>query len=288
MNADSSLLLPIRHAVQLLSSDAQESLRAFLKKQWTVDGGCRGRSAESDLYYTVFLLACHWGAQMETPPVVEKYLARFGDGEALDLVHLGCLARCHTFLKTGAARTALVNKLERFRCADGGYSQVGARGAIYESFLAWLIYQESGLEMPQREAFCRWLQSVNMSNGFADDSGLGVGTTTVTAAAVMLLKHHGMAIPAVVGDWILARHYPTGGFCVAVDTPAPDLLSTATALQALSAMSRSLGPERGACLEFVESLWAEEGGFCGGTDDPVADCEYTYYGLLALGHLLGG
>ncbi len=292
MKADPSpgLLLPMRHAVHLMSPDAREALRVFLKKQWTADGGCRGRSSESDLYYTVFLLACYWGAELDNPPAVAQYLSGFGDGEGLDLVHLGCLARCRGFLKADASQTgALVNKLERFRCPDGGYSQLvesSPRGAIYESFLAWLIYQEAGLAMPEGGRFCRWLESVDMANGFADDSGLGVGTTPVTAAAIMLLKHHGLAIPAGAGDWLVARHQAQGGFLVASDTPAPDLLSTATALQALSAMDRSLGRERAACLDFVESLWAAEGGFYGGTEDPVADCEYTYYGLLALGHLL--
>ena len=39
------------------------------------------------------------------------------------------------------------------------------------------------------------------------------------------------------------------------------------------------------CLDFVDSLWTNRGGFFGTWADDAVDCEYTYYALLALGHL---
>jgi len=39
------------------------------------------------------------------------------------------------------------------------------------------------------------------------------------------------------------------------------------------------------CLDFIDSLWVNRGGFYGTWDDDALDTEYTYYGLLALGHL---
>ena len=38
-------------------------------------------------------------------------------------------------------------------------------------------------------------------------------------------------------------------------------------------------------LDFVDTLWSAEGGFHGNWTDDDLDLEYTYYGLLALGHL---
>ena len=67
--------------------------------------------------------------------------------------------------------------------------------------------------------------------------------------------------------------------------PIPDLLSTATALHALVGMKASLEPIKEPCLDFVDSLWTSAGGFYGNWADDALDCEYTYYGLLALGHL---
>jgi hypothetical protein len=39
------------------------------------------------------------------------------------------------------------------------------------------------------------------------------------------------------------------------------------------------------CLDFLDSLWTNRGGFYGNWTDDALDCEYLYYGLLALGHL---
>ena len=62
------------------------------------------------------------------------------------------------------------------------------------------------------------------------------------------------------------------------------LLSTAAALNALGTIDEFPDNSR-AHYEFVESLWDDSGGFRGHLLDPVADCEYTFYGLLALGAL---
>src|SRR5438874_1185034 len=67
--------------------------------------------------------------------------------------------------------------------------------------------------------------------------------------------------------------------------PLPDLLSTATALHALAGLEASFERVREPCLDFIDTLWTNEGGFYGHWGDDHLDCEYTYYGLLALGHL---
>ena len=65
----------------------------------------------------------------------------------------------------------------------------------------------------------------------------------------------------------------------------PDLLSTATALHALRGMDRDLEPFKEPCLDFIDSLWVNRGSFYGSWGEAYLDCEYTFYGLLALGHL---
>ena len=68
--------------------------------------------------------------------------------------------------------------------------------------------------------------------------------------------------------------------------PIPDLLSTATALHALACLERPLpSAARERCLDFLDTLWSAEGGFHGHWADDHLDAEYTFYGLLALGHL---
>ena len=111
------------------------------------------------------------------------------------------------------------------------------------------------------------------------------GLTTTTAAAVLVLRQLGVSPGRDAGMWLLDRCYPRGGFFASPATPVPDLLSTATALHALAAMHLPLGGLREPCLDFVDSLWTNRGGFFGTWADDEADCEYTYYALLALGHL---
>lgn len=65
----------------------------------------------------------------------------------------------------------------------------------------------------------------------------------------------------------------------------PDLLSTATTLHALAGMQVSFEAVREDCLDFIDTLWTNQGAFHGHWDDEYPDCEYTFYALLALGHL---
>jgi hypothetical protein len=63
------------------------------------------------------------------------------------------------------------------------------------------------------------------------------------------------------------------------------LLSTAVALHALSNHPEAIARVKEPCLDFIDSLWSAAGGFHGNWADDTLDPEYTYYGLLALGHL---
>ena len=71
----------------------------------------------------------------------------------------------------------------------------------------------------------------------------------------------------------------------AAASPMPDLLSTATALHALADLKADITPLKDRCLDYLDTLWTARGGFHGSWEDDALDCEYTYYGLLSLGHL---
>jgi len=65
----------------------------------------------------------------------------------------------------------------------------------------------------------------------------------------------------------------------------PDLLSTATTLPSAAAMERRLGSDvHERCVDFLDSLWDARGGFHSHWADDHLDAEFTFYGLLALGH----
>jgi prenyltransferase beta subunit len=101
-----------------------------------------------------------------------------------------------------------------------------------------------------------------------------------------LLHQLGVPVNALVADWLLAQAHPDGGFRAMPSAPLPDLLSTATTLHALACLGAEIPARvRERTLDFIDTLWSAEGGFHGHWADDHLDAEYTFYGLLALGHL---
>ena len=132
----------------------------------------------------------------------------------------------------------------------------------------------------------RFMENFRSADGaYSNEPGLPLGSTTATAAAVTILCEFGAPVPKEIAPWLLARCHPRGGFCAAPQTPLPDLLSTAVALHALTVLGAPLANIKEPCLNFIDTLWDNAGGFHGHWADDALDVEYTFYALLALGHL---
>ena len=117
------------------------------------------------------------------------------------------------------------------------------------------------------------LKYLETSDGaWTNERGVKVGATNATAAAVTLLRQLSMPVAPSVGDWLLARGHVDGGFLAAPAAPLPDLLSTATALHALAGLERDFAPLKERCLDFIDTLWTNEGGFHGHWGDDTLDC----------------
>jgi prenyltransferase beta subunit len=124
--------------------------------------------------------------------------------------------------------------------------------------------------------------------GFSNEPALATSVTTATAAALCLLHYLRRPVPESAVRWLLDRAHPSGGFMAlpfAGGAGIPDLLSTATALHALTLLDTCPESTREKHLDYLDSLWDPQGGFRGHWADDAVDCEYTYYGLLSLGHL---
>ena len=282
-----------------LGPEARCEVARFVREQWRGDGGFCGRArAGSDLYYTVFGLECARALKL---PLAWNDVAAYLDRQTtavatLDLVHLSCLIRAWSIVASvdpvAADRAAAqCPRLEAFRGADGGYASRAAggttHGEIYALFLAGLAYGAAKLALPAPKRAGRTVLKLATPDGaFANHPAVPNGTTTVTAAAVVMFAAAGVKVPARTRDWLLARQDASGGFRAGSQAPVPDLLSTATALLALTALGIRLPADCATrCAAFVESLWDESGGFCGSPPDPVPDLEYTYYALMSLGCL---
>jgi prenyltransferase beta subunit len=290
-------MLQVARLAPKLLGESAELVKGFLRRQQNEDGGFKDRTGKSDLYYTVFGLDGLIALQLQSVEPVENFLGSFGEGDGLDFVHLCCLARCWAAISPTLGqpishRVALVdgilNRVEHFRSKDGGYnpSAQSEFGTAYGSFLALGAYQDLQRELPAPLKLVQSLKFLETSDcAWVNERHIKTASTNATAAAVTVLRNLNLPVHGQVGEWLLARSHPQGGFLAAPNAPMPDLLSTATALHALAGLQVPFEHIQESCLDFIDTLWSSEGGFHGHWGDDVLDCEYTFYGLLALGHL---
>lgn len=287
------MLQVARLARSVLGDEACDLVEAYVRSQQNADGGFRDREGISDLYYTSFAIDTLTALQVALP---EENLADFLQSKLteigeLDFVHLCCLARGFSALTkppSAATLAPVYEAVERYRTADGGYNQSDddETGSAYACFLAYGAYADHRLALPHPEGVVRCLDSLRVAGGaWANDVDLPIPNVPATAAAVTLCRNLRQPIPADTARWILDSWHPSGGFLPFPAAPMPDLLSTAVALHALDGLQVDFADRKEAMLDFVDSLWTAAGGFHGTWDEEEFDIEYTYYGLLALGHL---
>ncbi len=295
-----TIRLDMRRAVNRASKalgESADAVRDFLRRQLAPDGGFPGRDGRSDLYYTVFGLEASLALDTGIPcDRVADYLNRFGTGESLDFVHLACLIRCHASISEfrgeavdARTRRQMTTRLQSYKAQDGGYNAAAhaERGTAYGSFLALGASQDLGIDCPDLNSMAASIQSLQMPDGgYANEATMTVSATAATAAAISILHYLGRPIPEAAVHWLQEQANPQGGFA-AIRMPAgpaiPDLLSTATALHALSLAGALTDDTKEKHLDYLDTLWTPQGGFRGHWADDVVDCEYTYYGLLSLG-----
>jgi prenyltransferase beta subunit len=289
-------MLQVARLAPRLLGESAELVRDFVLSQLHDEGGFVDREGKPDLYYTVFGLDALIALQADLPEDrVGRYVETFGSGSDLDLVHLACLARSHGALRGLSSavevRREIAARIESFRSADGAFHNSAGRetGTVYGYFLALGVYQDLGFEelaAAEVDGLLTFLDRMSTPDGgHANEPTMTVGATPPTAAAVTMMRSMGVAVPESAVAFLESLHVPAGGFRALAGAPMPDLLSTATALHALSGVQRSLDAVREPCLDFVDSLWTNRGAFYGHWADETVDCEYTFYGLLALGHL---
>ena len=262
-----------------------------MSSQLLPDGGFADRSggAICTTRSSVWSPASHFAA---IRPTVSAYLEQFAK-ETVSTSSISPVSaaagRAYPAAISAASQEkpfSAVSKAFAAATADSRKPPARPRERFTPHFSLWGL---SGFQiaLPESGRLLDSLQSLRSADGaYSNHPGAQRGLTTSTAAAVLLLRHLGAAPDAPLADWLLARAHPQGGFFALPDAPIPDLLSTATALHALAALQAPLESVRDSCLDFVDSLWTNRGGFFGTWADDAIDCEYTYYALLSLGSSL--
>ncbi len=258
------------------------------------DGAFTDRAGNSDLYYAAFALMALRALGRDADPdgATAAWLGGFGDGEGLDLVHLCCLPRCWASLPAQPPdRHGLLARVESFRSDDRGFApKPGAPTATaYACFLAVGAVEDLHGDLGGADAIAEALDALRLPDGaYANDTNLPVGSVPATAAAVVTLADLGRELPdaGAAADWLADQQSPDGGFRSLPMAPGGDLLATAVALHALATMERPL-PEAAAdaAARFTLACRTEAGAFASTPGDTSGDAEYTFYALLAMGHL---
>lgn len=287
-------MLQVARLAPSILGDAAELVSDFVLTQFNDDGGVASRSGQSDLYYTVFGIDCLNALQtgFDKDRLLD-YLKQFGNGDSLDFVHLCCLTHCWNALEDPSFFHSdlcdqMLHNLVRFRTTDGGFhpSQGAPHGTAYAAFLGSSAHNNLKRPIENPNNLVRSLKLLECSSGgWANEKGIPHGATNSTAAAVTLLRNLNMPVNQDVAPWILDHFHQQGGFLAMKLAPMPDLLSTATALHALAGLQHDLAPIKEPTLDFIDSLWTNKGSFHGNWADDHLDAEYTFYALLALGHL---
>ena len=125
---------------------------------------------------------------------IAAYLRPLGDGESLDFIHLGCLARCWAnlpaILRDESPRLGIAARIERHRSRDGGYSPAlsihpevkESHGTLYGCFLAAASYQDLKVDMRRPLAMLDCIQRLRAADwGYANQEDVPVGLTPATA-----------------------------------------------------------------------------------------------------------
>ncbi|MDB6074339.1 MAG: hypothetical protein JWO89_1979 [Verrucomicrobiaceae bacterium] len=266
----------------------------FLRSQLMEEGAFRNRDGKADLYYTVFGVEGLLALQAELPrECIAVWLAKLGDGEGLDFVHLCCLARCWSALGgdgfSETQRQRMAERIEEYRTPGGGFHAAKGRsvGSCYGCLLAAAAYEDLQLPLPRAEEVKACMDALLAPDGgWTNEPGIALAIAPATAAAMALYRRQRWEVPATCIEWLRGCCLPAGGFVAFPQAPIPDLLSTAVSLHGLVGAEADISRIKEPCLDFVDSLWNAEGGFHGNWTDDTLDCEYTYYGLLALGHLV--
>lgn len=287
------MLQVARLAPSVLGEEASELIYDFVRHSQHDAGGFADRDGEPDLYYTSFAIDALTALQREIPhePIHAFLRSRFEALGDLDFVHLCCLARCWSAIEPKPDKKELqkiFDAIEEYRTPDGGYNQAegSESGSAYACFLAYGAYSDHGLPLPNEEGVASCITSLKTDDGaWANDKDLPVPNIPSTAAAVTLSRNLRLPIPEETAEWILGSFHEDGGFLAFPLAPMPDLLSTAVALHALDGLQVPFDGIKERVLDYIDTLWTAAGGFHGNWEDDDLDIEYTYYGLLALGHL---
>ena len=296
------LLQTLKKGVNKINDKALNIIRIFLKSQITDAGVFRNRAGKSDLYYTVFGLCCSLaigdiGLNLKK---INYYIENI-DTAKLDLLHLASYIRVKLLLKllrtsnlikkslllSGMNFQKILKDKKSFEIlADMMKNGEKKRFPLldentpYSLFIYLGAAQDCGFDA-DKNYILKFIDQYKIKNyAWGNIKNHKIISVNSTAAAIQIKRQFNESIDNESIIYLKSQQCKNGGFLAEKNANIPDLLSTSTALFILNKLN--VRPEYNS-EEFIKAHWMENGGFSATVLDDLADCEYTFYGLLALG-----
>ncbi|MBW8331375.1 MAG: hypothetical protein K0M40_05090 [Prolixibacteraceae bacterium] len=282
----------LRNALDLLDEQGRGEVLQFVLSQQNPDGGFQDRGGRSDLYYSLFgaMMIRAWSKghgdrrseteakhlehetwNLEPVKKLKWFISHQSNANVSGFIEKCCLVLLQKELKTG--RISRIRSI--FSLCRSFWRERQSINLSYRSFVLFLTL-DAVFPFPRLLKF---------------GAGKMLKRTTVdqhspcseVAARVFLQKmmnQNGLKET----ELLMSFASESGGFKAFAHLDQADMLSTSVALFALNFAGSDLRLLKPACLNFIESNFAD-GAFLSGDGDATTDVEYTFYGLLALGVL---
>ena len=295
-----------------LSGEAQERIREYIRSQMDDCAFFVDKSGRRDVYYTVFglMLSYVFGVKVDCSEAHAQLEVNKPDEH--DLIHYAAYTRSKMLLKLlDGNKVGMI--LSRLFYAGGKTLPAFTRfphndpNSPYSVFILLSLLEDMGRRLNDKKKMLESLEFYHVNGGgYSNIAGMSmsanelvtnelsrlaeekapvteeeaVATVNATAAALCVRGQlEGYNLNDSV-EYLSGLQDDSGGFFATVQSPVPDILSTATALFVLSCYKKAPLVNPGA---FVEAHWLDSGGFAPTLLENESDIEYTFYGILALG-----
>lgn len=280
------LLSALQKGKKRLGAEALRRIADYVASQQTEEGAFKDKSGKADIYYAAFGYTLLYILDNQSyTKKIDSYLLQ-QNAESLDLIHYAAYIHCQMLkrLMTGGKISLLaqllfttkMRALNTFKSVPHNDFQ-----SPYTQFMWLSLLEDAGQKIKDKKGTTDSLAEYHLPNGGYKNTKDGLTATTNATVAALAVKGQ-LSGYKENGDVLFLRNMQdaSGGFPAAVNSPMPDLLSTATALFMLNCYN--VKPSYSA-WDFIQAHWLDSGGFSATLLEDKSDVEYTFYGLLALG-----
>lgn len=264
------LIRQIELGYELLDEDSQKEIQIFIAGRQHTNGGFIDRGGEIDLYYSLFGFWLSSALKLRDQLFhLNSFILNKKEEKGMKMIDEFALSLIKTGLSMGkSSRSPLLKSL---------ITKNNQLNLSYQLFLFSLVFDA-------RNGRKVWLDFLSCL--FLRYYRIPAGAPCSMVAALMVAKHELKMNINSLGKQLLSYFDENKGFKAFEHVENGDMLSTSVALFALQKVGFDIRLIAPTCYKFIQHNYSC-GAFMSGDGDETRDLEYTFYGLLALGSLVG-